>query len=293
MCKDNKEKVCAYCGSTEKLRFNKKFNSYFCSTHYNQIHNHGHCIKSLPKLNEYGFVNDNIAYIIIYRNYFSDNCEAYEVFFDAKDIDKVLTHRWNLSNANGYARSNKLFLHRFILDVENKDVCVDHINHNTLDNRRCNLRIATKQQNQWNISKHKDSMNRFKNVCKTSYGWVAQGIANGEKDYIGAYKTELEAAYAYNIWASQKYGEFACLNEFTEQETEELNAYLSVRPIKILNKRKRLSKYKHITRQSSKNNLWEYKRNINGIRYRESGFKTEEEAHDAYIERMKEIGVEP
>jgi hypothetical protein len=51
---------------------------------------------------------------------------------------KITTNKWTV-----------VPLHRFLLKP-NKNEVVDHINHNTLDNRRSNLRISTKSENSTN-----------------------------------------------------------------------------------------------------------------------------------------------
>ena len=76
---------------------------------------------------------------------------------DNEDVDKVKHIKWNYSHGYANCRNRKiksLMMHRRILDT---DQFVDHINHNTLDNRKCNLRIVNKSQNQMNSN--------YKGVC--------------------------------------------------------------------------------------------------------------------------------
>ncbi len=86
---------------------------------------------------------------------------------------------------------------------------VDHINHNGLDNRRCNLRVCTKQQNVWNSRKVRGSKRKYKGTQKLSSGrWMALigGIS------LGTFDSEINAAKAYDEAAKKRYGEFACTN---------------------------------------------------------------------------------
>ena len=76
-------------------------------------------------------------------------------YFDLDDYDKIKNYYWTINN-NGYvitggANNPNILMHRLILDVSNKYE-VDHINHDTNDNRKENLRIVTRSQNQMNVS---------------------------------------------------------------------------------------------------------------------------------------------
>ena len=102
---------------------------------------------------------------------------------------------------------------------------VDHINHNTMDNRRCNLRICTPSENaRNNRGKRTRTVSKYKGVtyhdCKKynpnasgEKPWRAYTRANGKRIWLGYHKTERLAAIAYNEYASREFGEFAYLND--------------------------------------------------------------------------------
>lgn len=92
---------------------------------------------------------------------------------------------------------------------------VDHINMNTLDNRRANLRVCTRSQNKANANKHKDNLSGFMGVTwnKTAKAWSARLGLNGKKVFLGYFNTPEEAANAYNKAKTQHFGEFARLAE--------------------------------------------------------------------------------
>lgn len=109
-----------------------------------------------------------------------------------------------------------IFMHRQILGVVGSEVHVDHINHNPLDNRRENLRLCSRSQNQSNRLLTAGSLSGFKGVSyleghKTP--WQARVNINGKQEYLGCFATKEQAALAYNEAAKQHFGEFACLNE--------------------------------------------------------------------------------
>ena len=94
---------------------------------------------------------------------------------------------------------------------------VDHIDNNGLNNRRANLREATRSQNLANRSKSR-GRGRFKGVYwDASRGlWQAMLRVNGKNRHLGRFADEVEAAKAYNIAAFAAWGEFATVNPVTD-----------------------------------------------------------------------------
>jgi hypothetical protein len=101
------------------------------------------------------------------------------------------------------------YLHR-LLCGNPEGMVVDHINRNTLDNRKSNLRVVTTQQNSWN---RVGTTNGFKGVAKHKYGYCSQIMVNGKHIYCGFFKSKIDAARRYDEVAKQHYGEFALTNE--------------------------------------------------------------------------------
>lgn len=141
-----------------------------------------------------------------------------------EDYERVSQSKWCLDN-NGYAvgkrrvlgedgkpRSKKVLLHRFIMSAP-KGFDVDHINHVLLDNRRENLRIATRSQNTAN-GYVQQGKSQFKGVHGYKYAnkWRVEICANGIRTHLGVFACETDAALAYNAAAFAAWGEFAYLN---------------------------------------------------------------------------------
>ena len=132
--------------------------------------------------------------------------------------------QWKWYYLNGYAIRNgpqpkrrPIRMHRVILermgfkDFEDSD----HVNKDKLDNRRCNLRPATRSQNNCNRSRRSHNTSGYLGVNwhKLTKKWRAY-IAIGKKHkHLGLYKTKEKAARAYNDAAKKHYGEFATLNK--------------------------------------------------------------------------------
>ena len=103
-------------------------------------------------------------------------------------------------------------MHRVILGLEYGDKRLgDHINRDTLDNRRRNLRIATPAENCWNRGKQSNNKSGFKGVCyyKRSAKWVARIMCAGKVVTLGYFATPEEGHAAYCEAAKKFHGEFA------------------------------------------------------------------------------------
>jgi len=146
-------------------------------------------------------------------------------FVDDDDFDKVNKYKWFARKSNGiyYAssyigkwRTGKMtHMHNFIMG--NKDgFMLDHIDRNSLNNQKHNLRYCTfsensRNKNPWGASSYKGvSIVHHKN--KKKY-WRAYIGINGKNMYLGFFKTQEEAALAYNKAAIEYHGEFANINE--------------------------------------------------------------------------------
>ncbi len=198
-----KEHKCDICGREIKNKI-CTHGYVLCNKHYNQFRKYGKFLDNNPRtiydLNEF-HVCDDVTYIDLYDK----ECNVIaQVIIDTEDLGKVRYTKWKLSNS-GYAMNTPKFsgnnkhMTHVILGT---DEFVDHINHNKLDNRKCNLRVVTKSQNAMN-SKH-NGVSVMKNGMFYAYIKKNQKMIN-----LGHYIFEDEALWAR--WYAEKiiFGEFA------------------------------------------------------------------------------------
>lgn len=109
----------------------------------------------------------------------------------------------------------KVKIHHLLLGKPDGDLVIDHIDGNHLNNSRSNLRIIPQRFNAINQRKHIAKTSIYKGVClsRERNSWEAGIMNNRKKIYIGRYKTEIEAAKAYNAKAFELWGEYAYLND--------------------------------------------------------------------------------
>jgi len=147
---------------------------------------------------------------------------------DVEDFERLNQYSWHCT-CYGYAcrkvpkkfRKNderSSLMHKELCPVPGEMV-VDHINRNKLDNRKANLRPATKQQNAWNGTfRRRTGKPRYGGIKwdKDLKKWRVRLDINGRAESFGCYADQVEAAEAYDRVAKQYRGEFAVLN-FPEQ----------------------------------------------------------------------------
>lgn len=112
-------------------------------------------------------------------------------------------------NFKNYGASRIIFLwHHGYLPIN-----VDHKDRDTTNDRIENLRPATRGENQRNRTSSKNSRSKYLGVvCDRNKYWLCRICINGKTKHIGCFKTEEEAALAYNEMAKIHHGEFANLN---------------------------------------------------------------------------------
>lgn len=119
------------------------------------------------------------------------------IWYPHHDKTKPDTMIYVLANSKG----EFIRLHRCIMNVTEKELVVDHINHNPLDNRKENLRVVTVTENNRNLSLRKSNTSGvigvYYNITKKR--WIATKYFNG-KLYALPFKTKEEAIEQRKIY---------------------------------------------------------------------------------------------
>lgn len=202
----DKERVCCVCGSNNKVHYSKLFNGLYCQRHYSQLYNLGELKeKTVFDRNDY-VVDGDITYIIL-RNKKQE--ETSRAIIDTEDLDRIIKHKWTLGTW-GYAESviNKksFMMQRVVLNEFDKNNIVDHINRNTLDNRKSNLRIADKSLNAINTEIRPNNTSGVTGVSwnKNANSWRAYINYQGKRIELG-HRKDFNDAVVLRLMAENKY----------------------------------------------------------------------------------------
>ena len=148
---------------------------------------------------------------------------GYVALIDSECYDTLSQFNWSvfrtptsrLVYANRrYTEQGKLkreFMHRAIVNPPEGYV-VDHVNHDTLDNRLENLRVCTQAENKANSALYRNSTTGFKGVCQVRTRYRAYINVGGKRTHLGYFDLIEDAARAYDSKAAELFGEFATLN---------------------------------------------------------------------------------
>lgn len=137
--------------------------------------------------------------------------------FDKEDFNLLKGHSW-FENDQGYImtslRGRSMRMHRMLVNCKDGDI-IDHRNRNRVDNRRCNLRIATRQLNGMNRGANKNSRTGVKGVGfdMKSKRYIARMVVDGMSIHLGTFRTQEEAQMARQKAEERYFGEFAYREE--------------------------------------------------------------------------------
>ena len=184
-----KIRICEICGRTsEETRVdnNRLSGKTLCERHAAQWKKYGKItdpgtkyIRKQRKWNEIT-TNGDVSTLKIVRK----NGDIINILIDTEDVEHIKNHCWNFGN-NGYASTSingeRIILHRFILNYDGK-LDIDHINRNTLDNRKQNLRIVPRVINSLNKYSNGVSFRKDRNKYRAYISLNKKQIALGNYD---------------------------------------------------------------------------------------------------------------
>lgn len=146
------------------------------------------------------------------------------VFIDVNDFDKCKDHYWYaVKDRNVYYAMAKIMcsdgvvrmvkMHRYLMFddplTSDRNIMIDHINHNGLDNRRCNLRYCNNRQNQWNA----------KLTAQNTTGVLGVSYSDKRKTYYASIRLET-GDRLHKTFSVNKYGNDEAFKLAKEQRAE-------------------------------------------------------------------------
>lgn len=152
--------------------------------------------------------------------------KGYFAFVSDADFIELSQHKWSVvfcrhtNYAIRYDRQTKrrIWMHRQILKLSDRNVLTDHRNGNGLDNRRENIRPCSAKENARNQRLSKRNTSGFKGVSwkDADLRWQAKIRFEGKYIHLGHFISVIDAAKAYNEAAKKYHGEFANINKLPE-----------------------------------------------------------------------------
>ncbi|WP_303188412.1 HNH endonuclease [uncultured Clostridium sp.] len=176
------------------------------------------------KGNKY-IINDNYVEMIIESKVYG----VIRVKIDNDDLEKCnkLTWHYAKNKDSKYIQTRikgkMIKLHRYIMNMNNSNLVVDHINRNPLDNRKSNLRICSYKENSFNKSIRVDNTSGIPGVSfhKTNKKWRAKIKYNNLTIHLGYFEDINEALINRRVAEEILFGEYSP-NEKMENIEEEL-----------------------------------------------------------------------
>lgn len=205
---------------------------------------------------------------------------------DEADAEMVGAYKWYVSTVSPtllYAsrkdwqggRAREVLMHRLVMAAGPGQV-VDHINGDTLDNRRSNLRITDVQHNSWNRASQRGAKSQYRGVSVYGGKFYVRIFIEGRNQYLGRYTDERLAARVFDYAATKHYGEYARLNLPDELLTE-------AEFVELTQRRKTLSDYRGVSWSKSKAK-WRAYIQVKGVMKHIGYFTDETDAARAYNE---------
>ena len=133
------------------------------------------------------------------------------IIVDTEDLSFLKQYEWSVYDryAETYRDNKTIRLHRLLLNVTDSSVHVDHKNGNPLDNRKSNIRVCNRYQNQQNRKTNVNNKLGAKGVVRLSSGHYRVRVQSfGIRRDLGVFATLEEAKNERERYARSKHGEF-------------------------------------------------------------------------------------
>lgn len=232
---------CEACGKIVDKYGSKQLK--LCSKHYQQLRRYG----EIKDHNQRTVWDDNE--IRIYTNYaeidtydqFGNVTETYKL--DIEDVKYLNGHKWRTvykgkNNLPYLVSGHTIYFHILVMGFPNSEI--DHVDRNTHNNCKNNLRLATRQEQMYNTLRYNKTSIKgvYFNPKKPNKPWHSECQFNGKKFFSPQYETKAEAAYYRYLLESLFLKEFLicnttelqeCINTLTPQQKKSIQIYFKNR----------------------------------------------------------------
>jgi hypothetical protein len=262
-------KTCEVCGitsETKEVRYHLDCGKYLCSKHIAQMKRYGRITDPTQRTtHDKNEIVQHADYAeMIIRN--KRNEIVAKTIFDLNDVEKVSARKWNVLPSRGklyiYSKYPKhLKLHRLITGYYGP-LEIDHINRNTLDNRKSNLRIVTRSENASNID--------AKHIRQVGNTWMYEIVRFGKRFRKSGFKTREDASVALQN----------CLSDVSRRVNELIDQF---------NKQNEINPFKGVYRRFGKYQAVYYHK---GKKYYAGTFETPSQAFEARNKLISRLNLE-
>jgi len=213
--KKNKE-PCLICNKNPTQEY-MNTGKFYCDRHYTQMLRDGKIKeRTVFDSNEIHILD---SYIIVYL-YNSKNNVNGETYIDLDSIEVIKQYKWR-KDRQGYAvtdivgndgKRHRMSMHRLLMNPKPHEL-IDHINFDKSDNRKANLRIVTKSQNEMHKLTRTDNSSGTKGVSyyKGKNLWVAEIVVSGKRVFRKGYINKEDAIKAREEAEKLYHGEYSPL----------------------------------------------------------------------------------
>lgn len=196
-----------------------------CQKHRHQLYKYGKFLDNIPRtvhdLNDYKI--DYAHNTVTFNMYNQKSVFTASFVADLEDIEKLKYRKWRLSK-DGYAITGGKVTGRnasnVVLGIDSRknDLIIDHINGNRLDNRKCNLRIVTIQQNALNRRQDSNSKSPTKGIYwnASRNKWESKIAFNGIAVHFTRQKDIAAAAFQRYVAEKLVFREFSRTDELNK-----------------------------------------------------------------------------
>lgn len=148
--------------------------------------------------------------------YRSDSKRRLLIQVSDEDYEELSKYHWHVDrhgSVSGRPNKVRILMHRYIMKPD-KDIEIDHIDGNRMNNQRNNLRFANSSQNKMNRGPRKDNTSGYKGVSwhNQRNKWTARIKIGDKYVHLGLFDNIELAKEAYNKSALENHGKFAWLN---------------------------------------------------------------------------------